>query len=279
MPPSGRLDPDHDIADFRRPVRRPTWSRSCGNGAGSAASDSAGRPRTSGCSATCASSDGGGWTPGTSRMRRPLQPAARPGVDPAGHLLRLGASTAAPAPLLGRMVWPSSSLPGLGAHPGPWPLLFPRRLAADVGSGARARAAGAAVAAVAVHAGAVGLLPAWLAPGAGGAGPAGWRGWPLTRGRSRRASARGWCSCCWGCGAIGAGRRQHPPAGTAARVTGVGAAFPLLATGAIGRHRGRACRALPGLGGAQGRRPVLWRGLRDRSADAGRRMRSRATTG
>ena len=66
------------------------WPRSCVSGAGSAASGSVGRQRTSGCCATCACSAASGWMPRTSRMRsrsatccparpRPSWPSSAPG--------------------------------------------------------------------------------------------------------------------------------------------------------------------------------------------------------
>ena len=184
----------------REPARNSRRGRAAGGLPGQPADGAAGwgrigapgsavRPRISGCCASCAWSGRAGCEPRVRGCGRRMQPAARPGIDATGDLLRL----AGPGPARRLAAGPPSSFPG-------WIVILalsalflagtPPRWMRGGGPGA-----GAAVAAVAEHAG-WGWWPAnWkraagTRPGAMGSGTCSLAESPRPR------SARGWCSSC-----------------------------------------------------------------------------------
>ena len=184
------------------------------------------------------------------------QPAARPGVDPAGDLLRLAAarprrrrSSAALGFIVPGLVAdprarrrcssPARRRPGCSA-PAPAPAPPSPRSPCSAGASLVARELGRAPRRPS-RAGS----PTCLA----GAG------WP------RRRSAPGWSSSCSPAALVEVVARRAP-AGDAASGPHP---WPLLAAAGVGERR--AARA--GLGGVQGRRALLRRRVRDHPADAG----------
>ena len=240
-----------------RSLTRRASRRCCGSGDGSAASASAGRPRTSRCCASSASTAGVARRARVRGRDRGLQPAARARPPPSWRSSARGGSAGRLGALVGGLAfivpgWSSSSR---------WPRCswsVPPRWVLAAGAGA-----GAAVAAVAVHA-AAGLLPAsWRrAHQAGRARRLRWAAY-LSPGSSRPPpSGRGSCSSC-----SPAGQSNSPPA-LPRRPARSGPARIAVAGVRCDRRR-RA--VVGGLGRVQGRSAVLRRRFRDHPAHAGRR--------
>ena len=189
---------------------------------------------------------------------RRLQPAARARPRPSSRSSAPGACAAALGALVGGLCF---IVPGLVADPGAGGAL-PRRLAAGLGARRRrGRGRGGR--------GGRRAAPGWR-PGPGRAGRAA-RGRSAALGRLRCSpgvaaaarSGRGWSLVLLACGAVEVAR-----AGAAAARLAV-AAWPLAARG---RRDAAGCSPLAWVG-AQGRRALLRRRLRDHPADAGRRGR------
>ena len=223
--------------------------RSPGSGAGSVWWGSAGRPRTSSCSASSASNGTSGSRRRSSRMPSPVC-----------NLLPGPASTQLAIYCASRVAgWPGAIVGGAGfILPG---LAVILALAALFLSGsapewARALGAGggAAVAAVAVRAGVDLMRPSWLAA------------------QARRLRWAAYvCAGCGRCRPRWPVARHRPPRVRPRRARRSPRARRLRRAGTARRRAAR--RRLGGarLDSVQGRRPELWRRGRHHSADAGRR--------
>ena len=221
---------DAALGDVADGAPGPAWAPCCGSGGGSAASGSAGRPRTSRCCASCASSAGGGSTPTSSRT--PSRPATCcPG--PASTQLAIFCAWRVRGRLGALVGGAAFIVPGLVCILALAALFLagtPPLWVRGAGAGA-----GAAVAAVAVHAGwacagRAGRAAREPRRGALGRVPAGRRG----GGRDRRAVA-----------GAGAARLR-------ARRAGVGAARHRAGARRRGAARGFAAGARPAVGAAAG---------------------------
>ena len=245
------------LGRLNQPLGRGRCWRSPGSGCGSESPASAARPPTSPCCAASWSSAGMDGRPLLRGRQRRLPALAGPVLDPAGDLLRLP----------GRRLAGSDRRRPLLRRPGgrprhrplpPLPLRRPRRSGSAAPAPGRVRrsprsppapastCSARASPTLARTAATRARWCAYLAVGARRSGPGRALPRPRTARLRRRSSGRA------------PRRARSPPASPR----------PPLAAPRGGRERRR---RRPLLDGAQGRRPLLRRRLRDRAADAGRR--------